>query len=187
MSAPDALIPNVPDLFWKQMGRSGWLYNGPVVFSAPDRYSRGELRQKVGCVIGCVPDNLSTLWVLCWSDSFTEDEKVTVKENLLHLPLRFRGQVYEECVNRAKGYLVDRLFPSLPPERRVNIAWFWSEDDLGWVLTVSEHHDRVTGHQWCFGEKSYRHGTTVEGLNGYQDYLVALAAAIKATEEARWK
>ena len=196
MPTPDVLVPNVPDLFWKKTGNSGWLYNGPVVFSAPDRYSReyllkynkdlsGALREKVGCVVGCVPDDLSTLWVFCWGDSFTEDEKVTVPENRLWLPLRFRGQVYEEGVTRAKSYLVDRIFPTLPVDQRVNVSWKWSPNDCSWMLTVENADASRTPHCWYFGADMYRHGTTVPELNGKVDYLTALAAAIKATNEAR--
>lgn len=173
MSTPDVLLASDHDLCWKKVGNGGWLYNGPVVFPAPDRYSRGEPRQKLGVVIGCVPDQSSKLWVFCWADAFTGDEKVTVDDHLVHVPLRFRGLVYEEGVSRAKNYLVDRLMPDITPNRRTDLAWGGNEGTGRWTLTVD-------GREWTFGPAESERGHTSVAFDDDMDTLQALAAAVKA-------
>lgn len=175
----DVLVPASHDLFWKKVGNGGWLYNGPVVFSAPDRYSRGERKQKLGTVVGAVPDDSTTLWLFCWGDAFTEDEKVAVKDHLVQLPLRFRGQVYEECVSRAKQHLADRLFPDLPQERRLNVTWKFDTAFGSWTLDLGGKYN------WTFGDGEGSRHTRVDDLDAERDPCVALAAAIKATDAAR--
>jgi hypothetical protein len=175
----DVLVPVVHNLLWKKGHRdSGWLFSGPVVAPMSDRYSRrDEKRLEPVTLISVVPDDLSTLWV--WRQS--EFDKDTVKEGDCYLPLRFRGHVYEECVSRAKNYLVDRLLPDTLPEQRVNIRWEFNRLLGCWTLCTD-----AASSLWTIGDGagSAQH-LPCDKLNTETDPLVALAKAVAATEKAR--
>lgn len=157
----DIIIPFVKDLFWIRSGSGGLLYMGPILAPMSSRYARPEenLLEPV-VVISVVPDDLSSLWI--WRQS--EFQAVTIKDHLCFLPLRFRGLVYEEGVNRAKNYLVDRLFGELRPEHRLNVTWDLVQDT--WTLKVGAR---------SFGFPCIQ----VEGDDPYQ----ALAEAVALTDE----
>lgn len=163
---PDVLIDGDRDLFWKKAGEGGILYSGPVVVH---RGREAFPRVEVCTLIGVVPDQSSTLWVFSWLDF----DKNTTKDHETSLPLRFRGQVYEEGMSRAKSYLVDRLMPDVPPERRTDLAWGGHERTGRWTLTVD-------GREWTFGSAESERGHTSADFDDEMDALQALAAAVKA-------
>ena len=164
--ANDVLIPADHNLLWKKVGQSGWLTNCPVVVQyqkANDDGFRGygDPTLEVVTIISVVPDNLSELWV--WSQM--DFDKKTVKDHLVLLPLRFRGQVYEEGISRAKNYLIDRRWPDVGVTERTAASWYQDDESGQWTLDLGS-------------EIRFRFGNASE-----TDPLRALAAAVGAEQK----
>lgn len=161
---PDLLLQH-PEVFWKRSGdKSHTLYCGPVVIFST-RYQNLELAS----LIGVVPDNTQTLWV--WSS--VEHTAIMVKDEDVALPLRFRGNIYEEGANRTKDFLVDKLFPTIPKERRINISWTHREGEP-WVLDLGGCYN------WTFGSGTGARHTMIPMLETELDPFTALFVAANA-------
>lgn len=173
----DVIIPAFLDLFWHQTGGgSSRMYHGPIVIQEADRYSPREQVHRVYTLFSKSPDIHSDLWVI----SPWPLEPSMVKEHTCFLPLRFEGYLWQEGIERAKGYLVDWCIPGIPLIERINVEWAFVEISDVWAIKVGSRY-----HTFGPARSSERH-TRVLGLTKDTDPLVALAEAAKATNERRF-